>query len=277
MKAELQVIHDGVLALMDKDLIPLASTRESKEFVFEDEGRQLPTPCRVWHWGCREPGRVAYESAKVTEKVMVGTRPTRLSLMLHFSVCQSEVLQDPDEARKMARVAFDLEAIPWRPQERIQERIVEEIVGVLVSQVVEGIFEVVKLIPDKQVQNGKVEQIVDVPAPQVQGKLGEEIQRILQERISDRVAEQLVAMPVPWIRGEIGEVVTQLTSQDSVSKGVFEQTVDPSVWQVPEQTVEEVNVVPQECLPQHTGQQIVDVPVPQAFKRAATKNENLLG
>ena len=76
---------------------------------------------------------------------------------------------------------------------------------------------------------------------------------------------------------KLGRVVTQLTSQESVSKGVVEQTVDPSVRQVPAQTVEEVNVVPQECLPQHTGQQTVDVPVPQAFKRAATKNENLLG
>ena len=44
MKAELQVIHDGVLALMDKDLIPLANTRESKELYLKmkgDSGRHL--------------------------------------------------------------------------------------------------------------------------------------------------------------------------------------------------------------------------------------------
>ena len=92
MKAELLVIHDGVLALMDKDLIPLASTRESKELYLKMKGDSCRHLAEFGTGGCREQsrrGRAAYESAKVTEKVMVGTHPTRLSLMLHFSVCQS--------------------------------------------------------------------------------------------------------------------------------------------------------------------------------------------
>ena len=56
------------------------------------------------------------------------THPIRLDVALNFPVFPSEVLQDPDEVRKMARV--DL-------QERIQERIVEEIIDFLVPQVME--------------------------------------------------------------------------------------------------------------------------------------------
>ena len=43
-----------------------------------------------------------------------------------MSVFQYEVLQDPDEARKMARMAFDANNVI--PQERISERTMEQIV-----------------------------------------------------------------------------------------------------------------------------------------------------
>ena len=112
VKAELQMIHDGVLALMDKDLIPLASTRESNELYLKMKGDSCRHLAEFGTGGCREEGRrgrAAYESTKVIQKVMVGTHPTQATLMLNFSVCQCEVLQDLDEACKMARVAFDVE------------------------------------------------------------------------------------------------------------------------------------------------------------------------
>merc|ERR1712211_26863 len=55
-----------------------------------------------------EDARVAYaEATKIAEKDLVVTHPIRLGLALNFSVFQYEVLQNPDEACKMARVAFE--------------------------------------------------------------------------------------------------------------------------------------------------------------------------
>merc|ERR1711998_798817 len=44
---------------------------------------------------------------KVAEADLVVTHPIRLGLALNFSVFQYEVLQNPDEACKMAREAFE--------------------------------------------------------------------------------------------------------------------------------------------------------------------------
>merc|ERR1712008_27466 len=55
-----------------------------------------------------EEARQAYEeAAKVAEKDLAVTHPIRLGLALNFSVFQYEVLQNPDEACKMARTAFE--------------------------------------------------------------------------------------------------------------------------------------------------------------------------
>merc|ERR1712176_486725 len=55
-----------------------------------------------------ENARQAYEAAqKVAEKDLVVTHPIRLGLALNFSVFQYEVLQQPDDACKMARTAFE--------------------------------------------------------------------------------------------------------------------------------------------------------------------------
>merc|ERR1712217_546462 len=55
-----------------------------------------------------ENARAAYEEAqKVAEKDLAVTHPIRLGLALNFSVFQYEVLNNPDEACKMARTAFE--------------------------------------------------------------------------------------------------------------------------------------------------------------------------
>ena len=59
------------------------------------------------------------EATEVVERDLAVTQPTRLGNTLNVSVFQSEVLQDPDEAGKMAPVAFDVEAIPLMLQQRI--------------------------------------------------------------------------------------------------------------------------------------------------------------
>merc|ERR1712083_836394 len=58
--------------------------------------------------GAAEKARQAYEAAKeVADKDLVVTHPIRLGLALNYSVFQYEVLQQPDEACKMARTAFE--------------------------------------------------------------------------------------------------------------------------------------------------------------------------
>ena len=44
---------------------------------------------------------------QVAEKDLAVTHPIRLGLALNFSVFQYEVLQNPEEACKMARTAFE--------------------------------------------------------------------------------------------------------------------------------------------------------------------------
>merc|ERR1711959_626401 len=52
--------------------------------------------------------RLAYEAAHtVAGKDLAVTHPIRLGLALNYSVFQYEVLQNPDEACKMARTAFE--------------------------------------------------------------------------------------------------------------------------------------------------------------------------
>ena len=55
-----------------------------------------------------EEARKAYaEAAEVAEKGLLVTHPIRLGLALNYSVFMYEVLNDPDEACKMARTAFE--------------------------------------------------------------------------------------------------------------------------------------------------------------------------
>merc|ERR1711918_324139 len=70
-----------------------------------------------------ESARQAYEAAKqVAEKDLAVTHPIRLGLILNFSVFQYEVLQNPEEACKMARSAFEVPSRNWTTWLRIPTR-----------------------------------------------------------------------------------------------------------------------------------------------------------
>jgi len=112
VEGELQKICDTILGLLDKNLITKASTGESRVFYqkmkadyyryiaeFSDGAKKSQAA---------ESARLAYEEAsKVAEKDLAVTHPIRLGLALNYSVFQYEVLQNPDEACKMARTAFE--------------------------------------------------------------------------------------------------------------------------------------------------------------------------
>ena len=112
VEGELQKIREGVLALMDKNLIQLANTDESKVFYHKMKGdyhRYLA------EFGTSDAkGKAAgnacvdhVEANKIAKKDLVVNHPVRLATALNFSVFQSEVFQNSDEASEMARVAFE--------------------------------------------------------------------------------------------------------------------------------------------------------------------------
>merc|ERR1712051_964872 len=112
VEKELQKICDTILGLLEQNLIPKASTGESKVFYQKmkaDYYRYIAEFTKADKKAkAAESARQAYEEAsKVAEKDLAVTHPIRLGLALNYSVFQYEVLSNPDEACKMARTAFE--------------------------------------------------------------------------------------------------------------------------------------------------------------------------
>merc|ERR1712054_726043 len=112
VEAELQRICDTILKLLDGNLIAKATGSESKVFYQKMKADYYRYIAEFSDGDAKskaaESARLAYEDAsKVAEKDLVVTHPIRLGLALNYSVFQYEVLQNPDEACKMARTAFE--------------------------------------------------------------------------------------------------------------------------------------------------------------------------
>merc|ERR1719512_256096 len=109
---ELQKICDTILGLLDGNLIGKASNGESKVFYQKMKADYYRYIAEFTDGDAKskaaESARAAYQEAhNVAEKDLAVTRPIRLGLALNFSVFQYEVLNNPDEACKMARTAFE--------------------------------------------------------------------------------------------------------------------------------------------------------------------------
>merc|ERR1712060_616871 len=112
VEKELQEICDKILALLDGPLISKASNGESKVFYQKMKADYYRYIAEFSDGDAKpkaaENARLAYEEAsKVAEKDLAVTHPIRLGLALNFSVFQYEVLNNPEEACKMARTAFE--------------------------------------------------------------------------------------------------------------------------------------------------------------------------
>merc|ERR1712232_633524 len=105
-------ICNTILSLLETSLCPNATTGESKVF-YEKMKADYYRYIAEFSQGdektkASENARKAYGSAKeVAEKDLAVTHPIRLGLILNYSVFQYEVLQNPEEACKMARTAFE--------------------------------------------------------------------------------------------------------------------------------------------------------------------------
>merc|ERR1712185_44321 len=112
VEAELDKICNTILGALDANLIPKASSGESKVFYQKmkaDYYRYIAEFSAGDAKGkAAESARLAYaEASAVAEKDLAVTHPIRLGLALNFSVFHYEVLNSPDEACKMARTAFE--------------------------------------------------------------------------------------------------------------------------------------------------------------------------
>jgi len=112
VESELDKICNTILGLLDGNLIPKASTSESKVFYQKMKADYYRYIAEFTDGDDKAKAannaKVAYEEAqKVAEKDLPVTHPIRLGLALNFSVFQYEVLQNPDDACKMARTAFE--------------------------------------------------------------------------------------------------------------------------------------------------------------------------
>merc|ERR1712130_732074 len=112
VEAELQKICDTILGLLSGNLISKASTGESKVFYQKMKADYYRYIAEFSDGDAKTQAannaKDAYADAQaVAEKDLAVTHPIRLGLALNFSVFQYEVLQNPDEACKMARTAFE--------------------------------------------------------------------------------------------------------------------------------------------------------------------------
>merc|ERR1712113_897320 len=112
VEGELQKICDTILGLLDGNLIGKAGNGESKVFYQKMKADYYRYIAEFTDGDAKskaaESARAAYQEAhNVAEKDLAVTHPIRLGLALNFSVFQYEVLNNPDEACKMARTAFE--------------------------------------------------------------------------------------------------------------------------------------------------------------------------
>ena len=162
LEAELQNISDGILALMDMDLIPLESTGELKVFYNEmksnfyrylaecvagdTKGKVAEDVCVVHAEATKmqktvEVLQVQYNGKAVDVPVVrQGQVPTVQTLHKTVEVPQVQFIDRVVEVP----VVTQRQDMPSMPRERIEECIVEEIIFVTVSRVMEKIIKVVR-------------------------------------------------------------------------------------------------------------------------------------
>jgi len=112
VEKELDKICGDVLGVLDANLIPKASSGESKVFYQKMKADYYRYKAEYTDGDKKKDAsnkaKDAYAAAQaVAEKDLAVTHPIRLGLALNFSVFQYEVLGETDEATKMAREAFE--------------------------------------------------------------------------------------------------------------------------------------------------------------------------
>merc|ERR1739845_269306 len=111
VEAELQGICDTILSLLSDALVPVAKDPEAKVFYHKMKGDYFRYIAEFTFddkkAAAANNAKGAYDDAMGAASELAVTHPIRLGLALNFSVFHYEVLNNPDEACKMARTAFE--------------------------------------------------------------------------------------------------------------------------------------------------------------------------
>lgn len=112
VEKELREICGDVLDILDKHLIPVAASGESKVFYYKMKGDYHRYQAEFSMGNDRkeaaENSLVAYKAASdIAMTELPPTHPIRLGLALNFSVFYYEILNSPDRACRLAKAAFD--------------------------------------------------------------------------------------------------------------------------------------------------------------------------
>eukprot|EP00923_Selenidium_pygospionis_P036129 GHVN01063380.1.p1 GENE.GHVN01063380.1~~GHVN01063380.1.p1 ORF type:complete len:256 (+),score=43.37 GHVN01063380.1:126-893(+) len=112
VEAELNKICNDILVLLEDFLIANAKNSESKVFYFKMKGDYFRYISEFSPEGQKEQpankAQEAYEAATgVAADDLSPTHPIRLGLALNFSVFYYEIMNNPEQACKMAQSAFD--------------------------------------------------------------------------------------------------------------------------------------------------------------------------
>jgi len=112
VEKELRNICEDMLTVLEKHLIPAASTGESKVFYYKMKGDYHRYLAEFATGNDRkeaaENSLVAYKAASdIATTELPPTHPIRLGLALNFSVFYYEILNSPDRACRLAKQAFD--------------------------------------------------------------------------------------------------------------------------------------------------------------------------
>jgi len=109
---ELVNICQDILSVLDKDLLPNASSGEAKVFYYKMKGDYYRYLAEFATGNQRKESAAdslsAYKSASdIAAQDLPPTHPIRLGLALNFSVFYYEILNAPDRACHLAKQAFD--------------------------------------------------------------------------------------------------------------------------------------------------------------------------
>ena len=236
VEGELQKDRDGILALMDKKLIPSPSTDESKAFYYKMKGdyyRYLAEFATgdAKSKACEDACFAYADATKIAERDLVVTHPVRLVMALNSSVFLHEVLQNPDEAcgTKAAQdqLAMDtkfLQLFPKTNEEfdrRVADRQAElkaviDAIGILNSDTSFDTF-------DKTVSTDFL-QMSPLAGEQALRQRALSVLRDAMNKVVDPQL-QIVDVPVPQVVEDLVEV-SKVFPQNRVQQRFVEQTIE---------------------------------------------------
>ncbi|KAK4054908.1 hypothetical protein OIV83_000832 [Microbotryomycetes sp. JL201] len=112
VEGELSEVCNDILEVLDKHLIPSAQSGESKVFYHKMKGdyhRYLAEfAADEDRKKASEAAHESYKSAsEIAQSELAPTHPIRLGLALNFSVFYYEILNSPEKACSLAKLAFD--------------------------------------------------------------------------------------------------------------------------------------------------------------------------